>query len=81
MIGKEMTPDVVYRVTKGNTEGSVFACDLVYLDKNTGDLAVDNCGWQEKADLSDDIMDFECEQAGDCHVVRGRWRTYIKREV
>ena len=81
MTGKEMTPDVVYRVTKGNTDGSVFAGELVYLDKNTGDLVFDECGWLEKADLSDDIMDFECEPAGDCRVVRDQWRTYIKKEV
>ncbi len=76
----KLLPDTVYRVTKGNTDGSIEAGDIIYIDKNDGSLV--NCkanGWLNKDELVPKVMDFEYEPADDYEVVRERWKTYIKR--
>ena len=35
-----MTPDVVYKVTKGNTDGSIKVDDIVYVNKEDGSIVV-----------------------------------------
>lgn len=79
--GNEMEPDKVYRVTKDNTDGSVFKGDLLYIDKNDGRLVCNTCGWLDKEDLAPAIMDFKCVLAKDYEVYRERWSIGIRKVV
>ena len=79
MTGKDMKPDVVYRVTKDNSDGSVFKGDLLYIDKNDGQLVCDTCGWFDKEHLVSAVMDFECVPAEGYEVYRECWRTGIRK--
>ena len=40
-----MKPDTAYRVTKGNTDGSINVDDIVYVDKEDGSVVVPRCYW------------------------------------
>lgn len=77
MLAKEIKPGVVYRITKSDSSGSVFAGELCYVDKKTCYLVFANCGWLERSEWKD--MDFECEPAPEYKVVQEEWRTYIKK--
>ena len=53
--------DKVYKVTKGNTDGSILIGDLIMLDGRSGQLIVSNAkGWLEKDELTPSVMNFEC---------------------
>lgn len=53
--------DKVYKVTKGNTDGSILIGDLIMLDGRSGQLVVPKAkGWLEKEELTPSVMDFEC---------------------
>ena len=50
-----------YKVTKGNTDGSILIDDLIMLDGRSGQLVVPKAkGWLEKEELTPSVMDFEC---------------------
>lgn len=53
----------VYKITKGNTDQSLFAGDRISFSPN-GDLNYLDSrqgGWISKEDLVDSVTDFECE--------------------
>lgn len=52
--------DTAYKVVKGNSDGSVLAGDIIYIDSKSGDL-VENIGWLSHDELTPEIMDFEAE--------------------
>lgn len=53
----EFIPNVVYLVTKGNSDGSIKAGDLIYFDGKYTLWAP--AGFANKDELTDEIMDFE----------------------
>lgn len=63
MTGNDMKPDIVYRVTKGNSDKSIFKNDLLFIDKKSKALICGNFGCFTKDELVPSIMDFECELA------------------
>jgi hypothetical protein len=79
---REMTPDQVYLVTRGNTDGSILTGDAIFMDSQTKEIC--GVGHLSVEDLSDNSMtDFECEKAP-----RNKWavlkigksKTVVKRE-
>lgn len=62
MAENKMRVGIKYRVTKGNSDGSIFVGDVIMLDKD-GDIVCDKTGWLEKNQLTPDVMDFEVEEA------------------
>ena len=58
MAENKMRVGIKYRVTKGNSDGSIIAGDIIMLDKD-GDIVCDKTGWMEKDQLTPDVMDFE----------------------
>ena len=64
----KLEPNKVYKVTKGNTDRSIFTGDLVYIDYNdvlvvykSGELAPSVAhGCIEKDEQTQSSMDFEC---------------------
>lgn len=40
-----MQTDTVYRITKGNTDGSIRAGDLIYIDSRDDSLVLPGGGW------------------------------------
>lgn len=63
--------DTVYKVTKGNAEGSIQAGDLIYIDKYSGMLVNPKAkGWFPPEELTPPVMDFECESNPEWEVVR-----------
>lgn len=56
--------DKVYKVTKGNTDGSILTGDLVFIDWKSGALITSKSGvfhgCFEKDEQTQDVMDFEC---------------------
>lgn len=79
MTGKDLKPDIVYRVTKDNSDESVFEGDLLFIDSQDGSLVCDAVGWLDKEVLAPEVMDFECELAEDWQVARTQWRTWMER--
>ena len=74
-------PDVAYKVTKGNTEGSIKVDDIVYLDKEDGSIVVPR--WDKrftKDELTDSVTDFECEVDHAWEVIRTSDNVLVKRE-
>ena len=56
-----LEPDKFYKVTKGNTDRSVLAGDVVFIDGKDGALVVPAAkGWLEKDEQTQSVMDFEC---------------------
>lgn len=62
-----MKKDVVYRVTKGNTDGGIMIGNLLFIDSRDDSLvlASSHGGWYTKDDelMIDTVTDFECEIA------------------
>ena len=76
-----MTPDVAYRVTKGNTDGSINVDDIIYVDKEDGSIVVPR--WDKrfnKEELADSVTDFECEVDPAWEVIRTPNNVLVKRE-
>ena len=76
-----MTPDVAYRVTKGNTDGSINVDDIIYVDKEDGSIVVPR--WDKrfnKEELADSVTDFECEVDTAWEVIRTQNNVLVKME-
>ena len=76
-----MKPDVVYKVTKGNTDGSIKVDDIVYIDKEDGSIVVPR--WDKrfnKEELIDSVTDFECEIDTTWEIIRTQNIVLVKRE-
>lgn len=76
-----MKPDTAYRVTKGNTEGSIKSDDIIYVDKEDGSIVVPR--WDKrfnKEELTDSITDFECEVDSAWEIIRTPNNVLVKRE-
>lgn len=76
-----MKSDVVYKVTKGNTEESIKADDIVYVDKGDGSIVVPR--WNKrfnKEELTDSVTDFECEIDSAWEIIRTPNNVLVKRE-
>ena len=75
-------PDVAYKVTKGNTEGSIKVDDIVYLDKEDGSVVVPR--WDKrfnKEELTNkSVIDFECEVDSAWEIIRTQNIVLVKRE-
>ena len=78
----EIKPDVAYRVTKGNTDGSLVLGDIIYLDGVDGSLNLCGAfgGWHDKEELTPEIMDFEAEEATDYEFFRDSWRYGVRKK-
>ena len=76
-----MKPDTAYRVTKGNTEGSIKSDDIIYVDKEDGSIVVPR--WDKrfnKEELTDSVTDFECEIDPAWEIIRTPNNVLVKRE-
>ena len=76
-----MKPDVAYKVTKGNTDGSIQVDDIVYLDNYDGSIVVPR--WDKrftKDELADSVTDFECEIDTTWEIIRTQNNVLVKRE-
>ena len=76
-----MKPDVAYKVTKGNTDGSIQIDDIVYVDKGDGSIVVPR--WDKrftKDELTDSVTDFECEVDSAWEIIRTQNNVFVKRE-
>ena len=74
-------PDVAYRVTKGNTEGSIKVDDIVYVDKEDSSIVVPR--WDKrfnKEELTESVTDFECEVDPAWEIIRTQNSVLVKRE-
>ena len=57
----KLEPDKFYKVTKGNTDRSVLAGDVIFIDGKDGALVVPAAkGWLGKDEQTQSVMDFEC---------------------
>lgn len=59
MIDMKLKRDTAYKVVKGNSDGSVLAGDIIYIDSKNGDLVANTIGWLSSDELTEEIMDFE----------------------
>ena len=76
-----MKPDTAYKVTKGNTEGSIKVGDIVYVDKGDGSIVVPRWGKRfNKEELTDSVTDFECEIDSAWGIIRTPNNVLVKRE-
>ena len=76
-----MKPDTAYKVTKGNTDGSIMVDDIIYVDKGDGSIVVPR--WNKrfnKEELTDSVTDFECEIDPAWEVIRTLNNVLVKRE-
>lgn len=74
-------PDTAYKVTKGNTEGSINVDDIIYVDKDDGSIVVPR--WEKrftKDELTDSVIDFECEIDSAWEIIRTPNNVLVKRE-
>ena len=56
-----LEPYKYYKVTKGNTDRSILAGDVIFIDGKSGALVVPAAkGWLEKDEQTQSVMDFEC---------------------
>ena len=78
----EIKPDVVYRVRKGNTDGSVLIGDIVVLLSLDGSLNLfgEYGGWLEKDELTPEIMDFEADVIDDYELCSGSWMLGVRKK-
>ena len=75
-----MTPDTAYKVTKGNTDGSIKVDDIIYVDKEDGSIVIPR--WDKrfnKEELTDSIADFECEVDSAWEIIRTANNVLVKR--
>ena len=76
-----MKPDTAYRVTKGNTDGSINVDDIVYVHPEAGSVVVPR--WDKrfnKEELTDSVTDFECEADSAWEVIRTQNNVLVTRE-
>ena len=76
-----MKPDTAYRVTKGNTDGSIKIDDIIYLDKDYGSIVIPR--WDKKfnkEELTKSVTDFECEVDPAWEIIRTQNNVLVKRE-
>jgi len=74
-------PDVAYKVTRCNTDGSIKVDDIVYVDKEDGSIVVPR--WDKrfnKEELTDSVTDFECEIDPAWKIIRTQNNVLVKRE-
>lgn len=77
---KDMITDTPYRITKGNSDGSLLVGDIISIDskdrcidiwdgKNSGSFTVDDLNIPS-------VVDFDCEDASDDYTIYvSRWAT------
>ena len=76
-----MTPDVAYKVTRGNTDGSTKIDDIIYVDKEDDSIVVPRWGKRfNKEELTDSVTDFECEIDPTWEIIRTPNNVFVKRE-
>ena len=76
-----MKLDTAYKVTKGNTEGSINVDDIIYVDKEDGSIVVPRWGKRfNKEELTDSVTDFECEVDSAWEIIRTPNNVLVKRE-
>ena len=76
-----MTPDVAYKVTRGNTDGSIKIDDIIYVDKEDDSIVVPRWGKRfNKEELTDSVTDFECEIDPVWEIIRTPNNVFVKRE-
>lgn len=76
-----MKPDVAYKVTKGNTEGSINVDDIIYVDKEDDSIVVPRWGKRfNKEELTGSVTDFECEIDPAWKIIRTQNNVLVKRE-
>ena len=76
-----MKPDTAYKVTKGNTEGSIKVDDIVYVDKEDDSIVIPR--WNKrfnKEELTDSVTDFEYEIDSAWEIIRTPNNVLVKRE-
>ena len=76
-----MKHDVAYKVTKGNTDGSIRVDDIIYVDKEDGSIVIPR--WDKrfnKEELTDSVTDFECEVDTAWEIIRTSNNVLVKRE-
>ena len=74
-------PDTAYKVTKGNTDGSINVDDIVYVDKEDDSIVVPRWGKRfNKEELTDSVTDFECEIDSAWGIIRTPTNVLVKRE-
>ena len=74
-------PDTAYKVTKGNTDGSIKVDDIVYVDREDDSIVVPR--WNKrftKDELTDSVTDFECEIDSAWEIIRTPNNVLVKRE-
>ena len=76
-----MKLDTAYKVTKGNTEGSIKVDDIVYVDKEDDSIVVPRRGKRfTKDELTKSVTDFECEVDSAWEIIRTPNSVLVKRE-
>ena len=76
-----MKPDTAYKVTKGNTEGSINVGDIIYVDKDDDSIVVPRWGKRcNKEELTKSVTDFECEIDPAWEIIRTPNNVLVKRE-
>ena len=76
-----MKIDTAYKVTKGNTDGSIQVDDIVYVDKEDDSIVVPRWGKRfTKDELTDSVTDFECEVDSAWEIFRTPNSVLVKRE-
>lgn len=76
-----MKPDTAYKVTKGNTDGSINVDDIVYVDKEDDSIVVPRWGKRfNKEELTKSVIDFECEIDSAFEIIRTQNNVLVKRE-
>ena len=76
-----MKPDTAYRVTKGNTDGSINVDDIIYVDKEDDSIVVPRWGKRfNKEELTKSVTDFECEVDSAWEIIRTPNNVLVKRE-
>lgn len=71
--------DTAYKVVKGNSDGSVLAGDIIYIDSKSGDLVANTVGWLFHDELTSEIMDFEAEVSNEYEFYRIGRITGVRR--
>ena len=76
-----MKPDTAYKVTKGNTDGSIKVNDIIYVDKEDDSIVVPRLDKRfNKEELTESVTDFECEVNSAWEIIRTANNVLVKRE-
>ena len=76
-----MKLDTAYKVTKGNTDGSINVDDIIYVDKEDGSIVVPR--WDKrfnKEELTESVIDFECKVDSAWEIIRTQNNVLVKKE-